>query len=556
MARTTANVNILTDSFENWVDKTNELAYALESEIVTVGANATGATATGNTNLNGILGANTVVVYDSLRGGSLSTSGALSVPSVLNIANSATISGDATISGNLVFDSVNIDNIVQDADAAAGGYANTDTSLLSGDAVERRITVAIDAAATNYVQTITSGSGIVTTPADGDAVDVTVTVKANNGTTANSSGLFVKANTGLTANTTGLHIDTTGLTSCTSPTSSDTIMVRSGGALKSSTIAQAALQGPKGQKGVKGATGSAGSTGSSGPTGAKGEKGQKGGFGGTGGTGIKGEKGQKGTTGTSGTAGAKGQKGTTGSTGPKGAVGPTGPTGAKGSTGTKGQKGAPGPTGSKGNTGAQGPTGAKGDIGATGPTGDDGAAGAKGDTGFTGPTGPKGQKGLGVKGDTGPTGTKGQKGTIGAQGPTGPKGQKGNEASNATTLDGIDSTQFLRSDQSDTMSGNLTVTGSINGRAAASTTTTGTLVAGDANDVVIATGDITVPSATFTARDIVMVSSSSARTITRGSGLSMYFNGTNSASLTLAANGTMGILFVSASVCHVFGNVS
>lgn len=97
----------------------------------------------------------------------------------------------------------------------------------------------------------------------------------------------------------------------------------------------------------------------------------------------------------------------------------------------------------------------------------------------------------------------------------------------------------------------------INGRVSASSTTTGTLVAGDANDIVIATGNIAVPASIFTARDaVIIMAGASSRTITRGSGLSMYYNGTNSASLTLAANGMCSVVFESTSKCIVTGNVS
>ena len=90
--------------------------------------------------------------------------------------------------------------------------------------------------------------------------------------------------------------------------------------------------------------------------------------------------------------------------------------GAKGNTGAKGQKGEIG-VGQKGATGAKGQ---KGEVGAKGATGQKGEVGAKG------ATGQKGQKGESVTG---------QKGEV---------GQKGNEAGNAGTLDGYDSSRFMR----------------------------------------------------------------------------------------------------------------
>ena len=104
--------------------------------------------------------------------------------------------------------------------------------------------------------------------------------------------------------------------------------------------------------------------------------------------------------------------------------------------------------------GPTGPTGATGPAGAAGPTGPTGATGPAGaDSTVAGPPGPTGPTGpSGVAGPTGPTGP------TGATGPTGPAGSTSYDAG---TLDGLDSSQFLRSDQSDTFTGTLTVTGNI-----------------------------------------------------------------------------------------------
>lgn len=68
-------------------------------------------------------------------------------------------------------------------------------------------------------------------------------------------------------------------------------------------------------------------------------------------------------------------------------------------------------------------------------------------------------------------------------------------------------------------------------------------------------GNVTVPTATAGANG-VLCGDGSARTITRGSGLTMYVNGSNVASATLAARGVASVLFTTASVCYVSGDVS
>ena len=216
------------------------------------------------------------------------------------------------------------------------------------------------------------------------------------------------------------------------------------------------IQGIKGNTGATGAGGATGSTGAKGNTGSTGSQGIQGIQGATGSTGAKGQKGQTGNTGSTGSTGAKGQKGQTGATGSQGIQGIQGPTGSTGAKGQKGQTGATGPTGLTGGTGSTGQKGQKGQTGATGSTG------ASGGTGATGPKGQKGQTGAtGAGGATGSTGAKGQKGQKGQTGATGATGQKGNEAGNAGLLDGLDSSQFLRSDATDYLNSTLYVRGDI-----------------------------------------------------------------------------------------------
>nr|DAS46041.1 MAG TPA: Neck appendage like protein [Caudoviricetes sp.] len=70
----------------------------------------------------------------------------------------------------------------------------------------------------------------------------------------------------------------------------------------------------------------------------------------------------------------------------------------------------------------------------------------KGEQGPIGPAGPKGEQGI-----QGPIGPKGEQGI---QGPIGPKGDKGEGAN-------IDVSHFLRNDRSESINGNLTVTGTV-----------------------------------------------------------------------------------------------
>jgi len=97
----------------------------------------------------------------------------------------------------------------------------------------------------------------------------------------------------------------------------------------------------------------------------------------------------------------------------------------------------------------------------------------------------------------------------------------------------------------------------LTGKARLSTETTGTLTVASANRIILASGGITLPASVFSAGDIILIDGNgSNRTITRGSGLTMNFSGVDTASVTLAGTGTMGVYYRSATVCIVTGAIS
>lgn len=107
--------------------------------------------------------------------------------------------------------------------------------------------------------------------------------------------------------------------------------------------------------------------------------------------------------------GTQGPAGPQGETGPEGPAGPQGETGPTGPKGDKGDPGDTGPAGADGAPGADGAAGPKGDTGATGPQGDAGPQGIQGPAGADSTVaGPKGDKG--DPGDTGPQGIQGAPG--------------------------------------------------------------------------------------------------------------------------------------------------
>lgn len=96
--------------------------------------------------------------------------------------------------------------------------------------------------------------------------------------------------------------------------------------------------------------------------------------------------------------------------------------------------------------------------------------------------------------------------------------------------------------------------GTIQSRPQISSETTGTLTSVSANKQIDCSGGITLNASVFAAGDmIVFDAGSSSRTFTRGSGVTMYVNGTNSATATLGSNQIGGARWRSASVVVLSG---
>lgn len=87
--------------------------------------------------------------------------------------------------------------------------------------------------------------------------------------------------------------------------------------------------------------------------------------------------------------------------------------------------------------------------------------------------------------------------------------------------------------------------------------TSGTLTSASANKLLQLTGGITLPNSVFSAgQGLVIDPGTSSRTITRGSGIEMFVNGTDSGTATIPANQVCGVVWRSASVAVITGPVS
>lgn len=96
MAKNLANVALATDTFATWLNRTNQICDAVSTEVITANTSVNGANTTGNTNLIGIFGANTIAVGNGLRGGTVNAAANLTVTS-----NAVFTGGNTAFTSNL-----------------------------------------------------------------------------------------------------------------------------------------------------------------------------------------------------------------------------------------------------------------------------------------------------------------------------------------------------------------------------------------------------------------------------------------------------------------------
>jgi len=73
MAKTISQINTASDTFQVWVDRTNDLANVVSIEVVTANNETGGALTTGNAYVNGIFSVATLSANTELRGGNVDT---------------------------------------------------------------------------------------------------------------------------------------------------------------------------------------------------------------------------------------------------------------------------------------------------------------------------------------------------------------------------------------------------------------------------------------------------------------------------------------------------
>lgn len=97
MSYSLTQVNAAADTFQVWLNLTNQMANLISTEVVTANTNANGAVTTGNVYVNGIFAALTVAIPTALRGGNVQSSAALAITSNVNVSGDYVFVGNSTV---------------------------------------------------------------------------------------------------------------------------------------------------------------------------------------------------------------------------------------------------------------------------------------------------------------------------------------------------------------------------------------------------------------------------------------------------------------------------
>lgn len=200
MARQIVNNNIATDTWASFIDKANQILYAFSTEILT--ANSTLANTTGNAQLLGILGANTIAVTNALRGGNATSSAVLPVTSNVTFSGASLNStanltqtgisafvGNTTIGPNSTITAISIVGNSTTTNTSVGGinfYVGANSTFTGLVALNGNTTVIANSILFKSNSTVTAisvagNSSATNTTISGTTLNITVptTITAN-----------------------------------------------------------------------------------------------------------------------------------------------------------------------------------------------------------------------------------------------------------------------------------------------------------------------------------------------------------------------------------------
>lgn len=151
MSKTYTQLDVNTNSFYDWLVLTNDMA-ADFADVITIAANTAGDVTTGNGFVNGIFGANTLVLTN-IRGGSVDTAGPMGVTS------------------NVVFSGAQINATSNVYVTSSNGYIVSNNFVLASNTTVNAVSVRANSTVTNV---IVSGNTFTVTPNSAFSTSVTV----------------------------------------------------------------------------------------------------------------------------------------------------------------------------------------------------------------------------------------------------------------------------------------------------------------------------------------------------------------------------------------------
>lgn len=180
MAISIANVNPQTQSFQNWLDKTNQALHVISTNALTAQKTIAGSTTEGNTVLEGIFVSNTVAINDQLRGGTLSTSANLIISSN-TVINSALLHAN---NSNVFFRNSNT-------------FVNSTITYITGGTANITSNVSIS----NQTTSISSNTFTLTTDVDVATIQASNTIIQGSNVEITANVTVGGTNTVITSNT-------------------------------------------------------------------------------------------------------------------------------------------------------------------------------------------------------------------------------------------------------------------------------------------------------------------------------------------------------------------
>ena len=91
------NVNATSDTFETWVSKTNQIATAMSTVVMTTALSTDGSVTAGNAYTNGVFAANTLVATQYLRGGTVASPARLLITSNVHFSDVGNVSSNSSV---------------------------------------------------------------------------------------------------------------------------------------------------------------------------------------------------------------------------------------------------------------------------------------------------------------------------------------------------------------------------------------------------------------------------------------------------------------------------